>query len=123
MKALSLIRSFDFLGNSINFTINSNNKFSTILVGLISLRLYFMYIFLFYNFGKDLYFKEDPNGYTQIKPFINGTLPELVIDNNTFLIGIHIIDNVSQVIDPEKIFFPFFTYHNYTYNQAKNEFD
>ena len=124
MKALSLIRSLDFLGNSVNFSINSKDKFPTFLGGVISFVLYFLYFYLFYIFAKDLYFKKDPSGYNRIKPYIEGDdIPELEIKNNSFFAGIQIYDELSQVIETDELFFPLFTHHTFIYNKTKKEFE
>ena len=109
MKFFSYLKSIDFLGNSINFTINSNDSFKTIFGGLISFGIYFGYIFLFVTFGTNYFLKKNPSGYSQRKPSLESS-KALNLTENPFIMGFQIYDNVGNVIKIDDYFHAIFVY-------------
>jgi len=67
MKIFNFIKTKDFLGESINFSILNQPYFQTIAGGLISILIYFLYLFFFYYFGEDFLFMKNPNTFSLIK--------------------------------------------------------
>lgn len=122
MKIISLIRNIDFLGNDINFSINNNDTFPTILGGFISFILYFLYIWLFSLFAEDLIYRKSPTGYTKHEPYFEGPIPQLNITDTSFFAGIQLQDNLSRVIDPQDLLFPLFNYHSFIFDKEKGKY-
>ncbi len=116
MQVLSLIKKIDFLGNSINFTINSNEKFKTVFGGFISFFLYILYILFFLFLGKDFIFKENPKGNFQLKTNQN---PKINIKNLDFIGGFRLVDFEFNKIDMNEYFHPFFVFNNFVYHKDK----
>ncbi len=55
------IKTLDFFGPRIHFTIDRQENFKTLLGGFVSLIVYCLYVFFFILFGKDMIFKQNPN--------------------------------------------------------------
>jgi hypothetical protein len=114
MQVLSFIKKIDFLGNSINFTINSNEKFKTVFGGFISFFLYISYIYLFIILGKDYLLKENPKGNFQLKQNKN---PKIRLKELDFIVGFRLVNFNFNPINMTKYFHPYFTF---TENFYKN---
>lgn len=107
MKILTFFKSLDFLGNTISFTINSNDTFKTSLGGFISLIIYILYIFFFIFIGKDFIYKINPNGNFQIK---EKNQKYTKLKEFKFLMGVKLHDLNFNKINIENYFTPNFTY-------------
>ena len=110
MKIFSILRSIDFLGKSISFTINSKKTFKTILGGILSISIYLGYLFLFIEFGQNYFFKKNPSGYSQIKPSASKEAKAFPLANNPFIMGFQMYDTVGNLINIEEYFHPIFVY-------------
>ena len=106
LKNCTFFKSLDFLGNAINFTINSNDTFKTAFGGFISLIIYFLYIFFFIKIGQDFLFKQNPSGNFQIKENKEDEKYIKVKDLN-FLMGFQLQDENYRKINMEEYLFYF----------------
>jgi len=77
-----LIKSSDFFGPSINFTIRNDTNFKTVFGGLISIIVYALYIFFFVLFGKDMIFNLNPT--ITLDTLTPDLYEEYKIDENLF---------------------------------------
>jgi len=78
-----LLKSFDFLGPSINFTIKDYPNFRSVIGGFFSLLIYILYLVFFVLFGKDMIYKLNPTVNSEyISP---DKIENYAIDNKTFL--------------------------------------
>jgi len=83
MRVLShVIKSFDFLGPSMNFTIKKSSNFRSVFGGLFSLLIYILYLFFFISFGKDMIYKLNPTIISE--KLIPNKHESYYVDNNTF---------------------------------------
>jgi len=124
MKILTFIKSTDFFGEGINFSINRYSSFKTVQGGLLSISIYILYIYIFYIFGLDLIFKQNPNVYSQIKPIkIDDLVPKLDLNSSEFIFGVRLEDYLGNNIEMEQYLFPKFNYVNYFLNKTSKEFE
>jgi len=76
------IKTLDFFGPRINFTINRQENFKTVFGGFVSLIVYCLYVFFFILFGKDMIFKLNPN--VTIETVVPDDQESFTIKNDTF---------------------------------------
>ena len=108
---LSLIKSKDYLGSKVGFTINSSDSYQTIFGGIISLALTSLYIYFLVIFSQGVIYKTDPVGYDQLKP---NTGQDKGLDlNHTFLAGYQITDWYLKPINIDELFFTVFEFHDW----------
>lgn len=118
MLILNLVRSIDYLGNSINFTIKSKSTYKTFFGGVLSLGIYIITIMLFTSFGKDYIEKTNPSGYSQIMPS-SETSRALNISKYPFLMGFQIEDMYWKNIEIEDYFHAIFFLRETQYKDGK----
>jgi len=116
MRLLSLISKIDFLGNSVNFTINKNDKFKTVFGGLISFFIYILYIYLFVIIGKDFLLKQNPNG--NLESRTRASLKKNITEFD-FIGGFRLTHISFDSIDMNRYFYPYFTFSETNFNEKK----
>ena len=67
MWIYTYLKSRDYLGSQVGFTINSNDSHQTVLGGFLSLLLSILYLYFFVLFSDDMIYKNNPVGYDQMK--------------------------------------------------------
>ena len=112
-----LLKSQDYLGSKVGFTINSNDAHQTIFGGFLSLLLNSLYLYFFIIFSKDMINKTNPVGYDQLKPN-TGKYKELNLSEN-FLVGYQLSDDPGNTYNLSEYFFPIFTYHEWYKTQGQ----
>jgi len=127
MKFLSFIKAQDFLGERINFSINNQSNFQTVVGGFICIFIYVLYVIFFYYFGIDFLFKENPNTTYQLKDLYHGNSLKLVnITNDNFLFAIRFEDYYGNPVEIEEYSYPAIFIRNETYidkNKTTTESD
>ena len=120
MFLLSLLKTRDYLGSKVGFTINSNDTHQTVFGGFLSVLLSSLYVYFFIIFAEDMFFKKNPVGFDQIKP-------NLAIDSKFdfnrgfFLAGFQLINWDAKPYNLTEYFFPIFQYKEFHLDE-KGEF-
>lgn len=122
MKIFSFLQSLDYMGNSINFTINSNDTFKTIFGGLVSFLMYILTAYLFITFGQNYIYKLNPSGYSQIVPSSSKNIKPLNLTENEFVMGFQVYDMNWKVINLTDYYHTIFYLRKVTFDRKKNEF-
>jgi len=124
MKIQTLIKTTDFLGEEMKFSINKYSSFQTVAGGILSILISILYIYFFYIFGLDFIFKQNPNVYSQIKPInVNDIIPKIYLNNSEFIFGVRLEDYNGNNVEMQKYLFPRFNYAKYFLNRTTNEFE
>ena len=123
MKYLSFIKTQDYLGESINFSINNQSSFKTVAGGYLSISIYILYIYLFYLFGFDFLFHKNPNVYSQMKTMNNGSIPIMKVTKDDFIFAIRFEDNTGKVFNFEDYFYMDLVYKRNHYNKTSQKFE
>jgi len=118
MRLIShVIKRFDFLGPSMNFTIKEFPNFRSVLGGFFSLLIYFLYILFFVLFGKDMIFKLNPT--VASETLFPNEKENYSIDNYTFF-AFRFENNFFK---PQNLTNKLFPYANYiTYDLENSKF-
>ena len=73
----------DLFGYPIDFTVNSNRKYKTKFGGILSIAMGIIWCILFFIFGQNCFYKQNPNGYTEVQPNEDA----LSLTENPFIFG------------------------------------
>jgi len=123
MKILSFIKTKDFLGKRVNFSIDSESNFQTVAGGFLSLFIYLLYIIFFYFLGIDFLLKKNPNSNYQIKDLYESDSLKLInINNYSFIFGIRPEDYYGRPVDMEEYIYPKIFLRNKTYYEKEKTF-
>jgi len=123
MKILSYLKRIDSFGNKIEFSINNNSTFQTVSGGFLTILILYLYFFFFYFFGLDLFYKKNPNVYSQIKPINDkGSIPKIILNSTEFIFGIRLEDIYANKIDMENYVYPVVYQSRYFFNKTINNF-
>jgi len=107
---LSVFKKLDFIGDSIIFKINKSGSFQTVFGGILSVLLYFSFIYFFYSFGKEFIYKINPSGYSKIEVRPD---QKLSLEENKFFVGINLQDFSLSTLNADEYFFIFFSYSKF----------
>lgn len=107
MTKYSFLKSLDFLGNTVNFKVQSEDTYKTKVGGLLTILIFLSWIFLFIFFGQNFFNKTNPTGYSQLIP-INENDKKLNLTEFNFLLGYRINDVSGNKIPMEEYFHPLF---------------
>jgi len=121
MFLFTWLKSRDYLGSKVGFTINSNDTHQTVFGGLMSTLLTVLYLYFFHELAQNLIYRTNPVGYVQIKP-----LPvenkKLELHNGFFLSGFQIMDWDGKPYNLEDYFFPIFEYKEFVQDEKTKLF-
>jgi len=124
MKILSFIKAKDMLGESINFSINNQSNFQTVVGGFFCIIFFFLYIIFFYYFGSDFFFKQNPNTNSQYENLKkNDTTPKIdLYSSENFIFGIRFEYYNSTTINIEDFSFPSLTLKKNIFHEKNRSF-
>lgn len=106
---MKCLNSLDSFGYSINFTVNSNDKYKSAFGGILSIASGFIWVILFFIFGQNCFLKQNPTGYSQIKPSVQ-SVNSLELYDNPFLFGLQIAQNDWKILNIDEYFYPIFSF-------------
>ena len=116
---LKLIKSFDTYGKVVNFNLNQNDSYKTVIGGLISMLIFIAGICSLWYFGQDIYLKSSPNFLSSAE--YKYVIPEVSLNNSNFFFGIRIEDmNGNTLWDPHLFDIELFYYY---YKNSKGNYE
>jgi len=78
-----MVKSLDFFGPSLNFTIQNTSNFKSVFGGLVSLIVYSLYFVFFLLFAKDMIYRQNPN--VSWETLMENSKEHYKINNETFM--------------------------------------
>ena len=85
-----LIKKFDFQGFKANFTFDQKNNHSSVIGGIITILIIFVFIVIFILFGHDFYYKLNPRSLSRLIDL--GTYDKFKVNNSNFTIAFRLED-------------------------------
>ena len=118
---MNFIKSMDIFGKQVSFDIEGASYFKTKSGGIITILYAAITIYLTYNFGKEIFERNNPTllfseKYNEEFPFMN-------INPKNFALGISIYDSSDKLIDDPRAFYYRAEIRNRTYNRTTDKTD
>ena len=99
---MKFFKMFDSFGLSIDFTINSNEKYKIAFGGIISIIMGIIWLILFFVFGQNCFNKLNPTGYSQLIPSDNNIKKAVTLnsinDNGLAFLELFILFNLFVLV-------------------------